>query len=184
MKPKSTLSKPHAGVFRKISVLAAAGLLISLSNAAPQTTTAQEMPQGGMMGDRNLMGSMMQGRGMMGMMGNCPMMGASNASYSEGRIAFLKAELSVTDQQKEAWEAYAAAIKNNLAGMQNMRETMMNMMQAKSLVESLDAHIAAMESRVAALNELRPPLANLYAALSDDQKKKADELLTGMGCMM
>ena len=60
----------------------------------------------------------------------------------------------------------------------------MNMMQAKSPVESLDAHIAAMESRVAALKELKTPLANLYAALSDEQKKKADELLTGMGCMM
>ena len=27
-------------------------------------------------------------------------------------------------------------------------------------------------------------LAKLYDALSSDQKKKADELLTGMGCMM
>jgi hypothetical protein len=157
-------------------------------DAAPQATTAQEMPQGGMMGDRDMMGGMMggmmQGRGTMGMMGNCPMMGGSNPSYAEGRIAFLKAELSVTDQQKDAWDAYAAAIRKNLAGMQNMRETMMNMMQAKSLVERLDAHIAAMESRVAALKELKPPLVNLYAALSDEQKKKADELLTGMGCMM
>jgi hypothetical protein len=202
MKPKSRLTKPHAGVFRKISAVAAAGLLISLStyavaqapheahhsDAAPRVAVAQEMPQGGMMGDRGMMGGMMggmmQGRGMMGMMGNCPTMGASDASYAEGRIAFLKAEISVTDQQKEAWEAYAAAIKNNLAGMQNMRETMMNMMQAKSPVERLDAHIGAMESRVAALKELKTPLANLYAALSDEQKKKADELLTGMGCMM
>ena len=51
-------------------------------------------------------------------------------------------------------------------------------------IERIDAHIAAMESRVAALNELKPPLAKLYNALSDEQKKKADELLTGMGCMM
>ena len=27
-------------------------------------------------------------------------------------------------------------------------------------------------------------LAALYAALSDEQKKKADQILTGMGCMM
>ena len=130
------------------------------------------------------MGGMMQGRGMMGMMGNCPMMGGSNPSYAEGRIAFLKAELSITDQQKDAWDAYAAAVKKNLVGMQNMREMMMKVMQTKSPVERLNAHIAAMESRVAALNELKPSLANLYAALSDEQKKKADELLIGMGCMM
>ena len=197
MKPKSRLNYLHPGVFRKVSVLAAAGLLISLStyaaaqtpyeahysDAAPQAPPAQEMPQG-MMGDRGMMGGMMQGRGMMGMMGNCPMMGGSNPSFAEGRIAFLKAELSITDQQKDTWNAYAAAIKKNLSGMQNMRETMMTVMQARSPAERLDAHIAAMESRVAALKELKPPLANLYAALSDDQKKKADELLTGMGCMM
>jgi hypothetical protein len=202
MEPKSVLNYLHSSIFRKVSVLAAAGLLISLStyataqtpyeahhsDAAPQASPAQEMPQDGMMGDRGMMGGMMsgmmQGRGMMAMIGNCPIMGGSNPSYAEGRIAFLKAELSITDQQKDAWDAYSAAVKKNLAGMQNMRETMMTVMQAKSPVERLDAHIAAMESRVAALKELKPPLANLYAALSDDQKKKADELLTGMGCMM
>jgi len=57
-------------------------------------------------------------------------------------------------------------------------------MQAKSPVERLDAHLAAMENRITVLRELKPSLADLYAALSEDQKKKADQLLTGMGCMM
>ena len=116
--------------------------------------------------------------GMMGMMESC------GAAYSEGRIAFLKAELAITDQQKGVWEAYAAAIKKNLEGMQGMRATMMKVMEAKSPVERLDAHVVAMESRLAALKELKPALGNLYSTLSEDQKKKADELLTGMGCMM
>jgi hypothetical protein len=41
-----------------------------------------------------------------------------------------------------------------------------------------------MEGRLTALKAVKPALANLYAALSDEQKKKADELLTGVGCMM
>jgi hypothetical protein len=41
-----------------------------------------------------------------------------------------------------------------------------------------------MESRVAVLKEIKPALPDLYAALSDEQKKTADELLTGMSCMM
>ena len=127
--------------------------------------------------------------GMMAMMGaNCPMMGmmrgTDTSAFPEGRIAFLKAELGITDAQKSAWEAYAAAIKKNLEGMQGMRETMMKVMQAKSPVERLDAHIGAMESRLGALGELKPALASLYSALSEEQRKKADELLTGMGCMM
>jgi hypothetical protein len=135
----------------------------------------------GMMGGQGMMG-MMRGRGMMGMMESCPMKGGT--AHADGRIAFLKAELVISDPQKAAWEAYAAAVKKNLEGMQGMRQTMMKVMQAKSPVERLDAHISAMDSRVNALKELKPALADPYASLSDDQKKKVDELLTGMGCMM
>jgi len=126
--------------------------------------------------------------GMMRMMGDCPMMGmmmgADTSTFAEGRIAFLKAELAISDAQKGAWKAYAAALKNNLQGMQAMRQTMAKVMEAKTPVERLDAHIAAMEGRLASLKEVKPALAALYAALSDDQKKKADQVLTGMGCMM
>ncbi len=142
------------------------------------------MMGGGMMGSGTSMGGMMmQGRGSMGM-GNYPMMGEDADIHAAGRVAFLKAELAITDQQKEAWDAYAAALKKNLEGMQNMHATMMTMMQTKSPIDRLDARIAAMESRLAAMKELKPPLANLYAVLSDDQKKKADELMGGMGTMM
>jgi hypothetical protein len=144
------------------------------------------MPSSGMMG----MGMMdqMPGR-MMGIMGaNCPMMGMMGgtdvAAFTEGRIAFLKAELGITDPQKSAWEAYAAALKKNLEGMQAMRQTMMKVMQAMSPVERVDARISMLESRLSTLKEIKPVLVTLYNALNDDQKKKADQLLIGMGCMM
>jgi hypothetical protein len=56
--------------------------------------------------------------------------------------------------------------------------------EAKTPVERLDAHLAAMDARLGALKDMKPALAGIYAALSADQKKKADELLTGVGCMM
>jgi hypothetical protein len=68
--------------------------------------------------------------------------------------------------------------------MQGMRETMIKAMQAKSPVERLEGHITAMDGRLSALKELKPVLAKLYNVLSEDQRKKADELLTAMGCMM
>jgi hypothetical protein len=202
MKPNSRPNKLHTCVFRTGYVLAAtAGLLITASTfafaqtpndthypEAQEATPPQEMPmqmRGGMMMQDGMMGGMMRrGGGMMGMMENCPTMGGHTTAYAEGRIAFLKAELAITDAQKGAWEAYAAALKKNLDGMQAMRERMMKVMQAKSPVERLDAHLAAMENRITVLRELKPSLADLYAALSEDQKKKADQLLTGMGCMM
>ena len=67
--------------------------------------------------------------------------------------------------------------------MQGMWQTMKTVFEAKTPADRLDAQIAAMDSRLAALKEIKPALAKLYAALSDEQKKKADEVLTGMGCM-
>ena len=119
---------------------------------------------------------MMMGPGMMRMMGDCPMMGmmmgADTSSFADGRIAFIKAELAITDAQKGAWETYAAALKKNLQGMQAMRRTMVSVMDAKTPVERLEAHIKVMDGRLASLKEVKPALAALYGALSDDQKKK------------
>ncbi len=123
-----------------------------------------------------------------GMMGGCPMMGMTTdgqaLTFAEGRIAFLKAELGITDAQKSNWDAYAEAIKRNLQSMQGMWQTMKTLYETKTPVERLNAHIAAMDSRLAVLKDVKPALEKLYVALSADQKKKADEILTGMSCMM
>jgi hypothetical protein len=161
----------------------AVGLALGLAHAA-----AQQRGQGwGMMGPGMMDRDSPMGRGsMMGMMGGCPMMGADGkvSAFIDGRIAFLKAELAITDAQKSAWDGYADATKRNLESMQGMVQTMKTVFDAKTPMEHLDAHLAAMESRAKVLKDVKPALAKLYEALSADQKKKADEILTGMGCMM
>ena len=87
-------------------------------------------------------------------------------------------------EPSSAQQTYAAALKKNQQGMQAMRQTMMKVMEAKTPVERLDAHITAMEGRLSSLKELKPALNSLYAALSAEQQKKADQILTGMGCIM
>ena len=164
-----------------LRVVGACGALLAVSGAGA-------LGQGQMPGRMPGMGMMepgMMGSAMMRMMAECPlMMGGNIATYSDGRIAFLKAELAITDAQKAVWDAYAAAVTQNLQEMQATRATMMKAMEAKSPVERLDSHLAAMEGGVAALTRVKPGLAALYSSLNDDQKKKADDLLTGMGCMM
>lgn len=121
------------------------------------------------------------------MMGGCPMWDAPDghmSSFADGRIAFLKAELNITDAQKTPWDAYVEALKSNLQSMQGMWQSMRVVFEGDTPVERLDAHITTMESRVSALKAVKPALSNLYAALNADQKKKANELLTGVGCMM
>ena len=124
------------------------------------------------------------GWGMMGG-GGCGMFGGDGATYVDGRLAFLKAELGITDAQKQAFDAYAEALRKNLESMQAMHATMRKSFETEtSPIERLDLRINVMESRLSTLKDMKPALAALYGALSDDQKKKANEVLTGMGCMM
>jgi hypothetical protein len=164
---------------RVVSVIAV-GLALSGGYALAQRGPASDMGAG-----------MQMGRGMMGMMdimSGCPMMGmgrqGQSAAFTDGRIAFLKAELAITDAQKVAWDAYADAIKRNLQSMQGMTSTMRTVSEAKTPVERLDAHLAAMEGRIKALQDVKPALAKLYDELTAEQKSKADEILTTMGCMI
>ena len=177
----------------KTKYLLLATVLISALAIGAPTTMAQQHVHGAMQGrhaqqvmmGRGMHGSMMQQR-MMG--GDCPMMGmmmgGAEGTFAEGRIAFLKAELGITDAQKTVFDAYAAVLKDNLESMRGMRQAMMGARSLETPVERLDAHLGMMENRLAALKEVKPKLEALYAALSDDQKKKANAVLTGMGCMM
>lgn len=130
----------------------------------------------GMMGP----GMMMGPRGMG--IGGCMMM-AMQEPHTEGRIAFLKAELGITEAQHDAWNNFTAALKTNLQNLKNMRQGVKTMLEAKTPVERLDAHISNMEKRLSALKELRPALAKLLDTLSSEQKQKAEDLLTSVGCM-
>ena len=165
--------------------------LIALGFVGAASAQGQQ-GQGPMMGPgmgQGMMGRGMMGPGMMGMGGMCPMMGTmaqgdDTPPFIEGRLAFLKAELGITEAQQAAWSAYSEALKKNLQSMAGMRQTMMTAMAGKTPVERLEAHLTAMESRQKALQELKPSLTKLYDALDAEQKKMADQILIGMGCMM
>jgi hypothetical protein len=142
---------------------------------APQPKDAAPAQGMGKTGS-GMMGKMM-GDGMMGM-NNCPMMGGQKTAET------IKAELGITAAQQSVWEAFAAAQAKSQSGMQDMQKTMMKMPDAKSPIERLEARIGGMDKHLASLKDLKVPLAALYAALSDEQKKKADTALAGIGCMM
>jgi len=144
---------------------------------------------------------MMMGHGMMNRQGmmNCPMMGMMGQPRTEGRIAFLKAELKITDTQEPAWVTYSDTLRNvhqamaghmqGMMGANNMGQGMMGqgmMMQGaqrKPAPEALNARIQMMEAMLANLKTLQSATSELYDTLDDDQKSTADELL-GMPCGM
>ncbi|WP_454620851.1 Spy/CpxP family protein refolding chaperone [Bradyrhizobium cenepequi] len=145
----------------------------------------------GMMGgNMPMMGMMRQsGGGMGGMsgMGGMGGMGGIEAiDHIEGRIAFLHAELKITDAQATAWNAFADALRANAKALSQLRATMMP--QAGSTPPSLIDRLTRQEKWLAARLEgtraIRSALVNLVGTFSDEQHKAADELLAPhMGMM-
>ena len=175
------------------TTLVAAVLAIAAGSMALAQGQNQPMPmmgQGmGMMGGCSMMGGGMMG-GMQGMMGPGmmgqgmgPGMMMGMGPMVEGRLAYLKAELGITETQAAAWDGYVSAVKARANSMQSMHATMMQAMQSGTAMARMDAHVKHMEAMLNFMKSLRPATDALYKVLSDDQKKKAD-LLLGMGCCM
>ena len=138
------------------------------------------MPERGPMGSGGM--PMM---GMMRMMGRdgMSMMGAM-ARHVEGRLAFLKTELKITDAQLPLWNAVADAMRANAKSMGDMAGGMMGGSETATLPDKLAMREKMMTAHLEALRKFKAAADPLYAALSDEQKKTADELLIGpMGMM-
>jgi hypothetical protein len=135
-------------------------------------------------GGPGLMGRGMGG-GMMSMMGG--MMAGNPAmmtDHVEGRLAFLKTELKVTDAQTPQWTRFADAMRATAGSMNGMHQQMMQGGPPDTLPDRLDLHEKMLSSHLAALKDMRAALDPLYASFSDEQKKLADELMAGpMGMM-
>ena len=139
---------------------------------------AQTPAQPGMMGQDGSSMPMMQG-GSQGCMGR--MMGM--VQHVEGRIAFLRTELKITDDQSAQWNAFADALRANARRMTEMHG-MMGQGASPSAPERLDHMEKMMAGMLEAARSTKAALAPLYAVLSDEQKKTADTLLQGpMGMM-
>jgi hypothetical protein len=117
----------------------------------------------------------------MSMMGDhAGMMGG----HVEGRIAFLKAELKITDAQTPQWNRFADVLREQAKSMNAMRDQMMKMEEPATLPEQLDRREKMMTSHLASMKTLKDAVGPLYASFSDEQKKTADELMIGpMGAM-
>lgn len=161
-------------------------------------------PQGGM-GGMPMMGMMK------GMMGNMPMMNMMNMMESmqaarmmgpgmggmatidriEGRIAFLRAELKITDAQAGAWNAFADTLRANARKLGELRASMMGrsgdaQQPSSTMADRLDRQEQWLLARLEGTRAMKATFAKLNEALSDEQRKTANEILAphmGMGMM-
>ncbi|MDR3532285.1 MAG: Spy/CpxP family protein refolding chaperone [Rhodopila sp.] len=146
----------------------------------------QAMPGGGQDGMPGMMGGNMQPMMMRMMqvmrdrMANEEMggpMGMMHFDHIEGRIAFLRAELGITEAQQAQWDAFADALRAQASTMRTMRERMMQGGMQETWPDLLSREEQMLAARVDALKAIEGPARALYAALAPEQQKKANELL-------
>ncbi|MBR0914601.1 Spy/CpxP family protein refolding chaperone [Bradyrhizobium japonicum] len=163
--------------------------------AQPDKAGSQRMPGAGMMGGgmMDMMGAntpmsdMMRMMGMMRQSGGDGMGGMETIDRVEGRIAFLRTELKITEAQTSAWNAFADALRTNAKTIGAMRGSMMMPQQgtgSPDLVEKLSLQEKWLAARLDGTRAMKSALSNLAGTFSEEQKKTADELLAPhMGMM-
>jgi predicted component of type VI protein secretion system len=97
----------------------------------------------------------------------------------EGRIAFLRTELQITQEQAQLWDTVANVLRENDRAMRESFAQRPRRDAGTTALDRLERRQKSAELQAASAAKLRNALAPLYAAMSDDQKKNADQLLAG-----
>ncbi len=170
------------------SIIAAGILMMSLNNSAFASDERDDSWWHGWG-----MGRMMNGWGMGHMMGGwCRQDSAKECSVDtkiDGRLAFLKAELKITETQTPTWDELAKVIRTTGEAHNDMRRGMMDQMRDGTffkmpLPDRLVFQQTHLEARLDQVKSVKEAVGKLYAVLDGDQKKVADEIvlpMMGMG---
>jgi hypothetical protein len=102
---------------------------------------------------------------------------SGSMQFTEGRLAFLKAELKITDAQMPPWEQFASAYRAVAKAMSDSHGAMTHHGMEDRLPDVLDREEKKLAGHLDAIRTLRQGVLPLYAVLSDEQKKLADGFL-------
>jgi hypothetical protein len=99
-------------------------------------------------------------------------------AHIEGQIAFYKAELKITDAQLPQWNAFADALRAAAKAMQSAQMQAAKGGDEAPAIAQMDRRIEMLSAALDAMKQVDLAAKPLYAVLSDEQKKTADELMT------
>jgi hypothetical protein len=105
----------------------------------------------------------------------------SMSRHIEGRIAYAKAELKITDAQAPLWSKVADTMRENAKAMDDAMAALKRdpNAPAPTALERLELRSKMAQIHAQGSQQLLASFKPLYDALSPDQKKAADELLNG-----
>ncbi len=100
------------------------------------------------------------------------------AEHVEGRIAYLKTELKVSDAQAQDWDKVADVMRENAKARQQLRdEAAANRDKPQTALQRLDWIERMSQARAKSITAFAGAFKPLYDRMSDDQRKAADALL-------
>ncbi|MDR3415463.1 MAG: Spy/CpxP family protein refolding chaperone [Nevskia sp.] len=101
--------------------------------------------------------------------------------FVEKRIKELHAKLNITDAQSQKWDAFAETMRDNAQKTDNAFHERADKMATQNADDSMKSYAALAQLHADNMQKLAAAFSDLYATLSDDQKKIADKLFRHEG---
>jgi Cache 3/Cache 2 fusion domain/LTXXQ motif family protein len=95
----------------------------------------------------------------------------------EGRLAYAKALLGITDSEAAAWKAYEDVSRANVRSLEAAQRAMIDAERTGSVIDRMHAQTAMMQAQLDARKALLPATEALYKALTPEQRERADVVL-------
>jgi Spy/CpxP family protein refolding chaperone len=104
------------------------------------------------------------------------------AETVEQRITKLHQDLKITPEQETKWNDVAQAMRDNAANMEKLvAEKRRQAPQNMTAIDDLDTYQKFAQAHVDGLKNLTSAFKSLYGAMSDQQKKNADQVFESFG---
>jgi hypothetical protein len=100
-------------------------------------------------------------------------------AFAEGKLAFLKSLLGITEAQSGPWNAFAEVVRAQAKSMAEAQQKRMPTpgQPEVTLPQWVELHLQMMEEHLAAMKKIKPAFDALYQALTPEQRQKADQLI-------
>jgi hypothetical protein len=99
----------------------------------------------------------------------------------EGRLAYAKTLLGITDSQAAAWKAYEDISRANAQSIEAAQEAAINAEREGSAIDRMHAQAGMMQAQLDAMKALQPATEALYKVLTPEQRERTDVMFLLLG---
>lgn len=100
----------------------------------------------------------------------------SVVDHTEARIKELQSVLKITKAQEKSWDNLTQVMREDAKEMDALTKDRDEKTKTMNAVEQMKFHSQITETRLNQMKKFIPPFEELYASMSDEQKKNADTL--------